>query len=277
MKSLMLFAMAAAAASAQPSGHLGLQLWSFRAQFKEDVPGTLAIAHNMGFSVVETAGTYGLTARVFRDDLAKQGLTPVSAHFSYAILDGQLDQVIADAKTLGVRFVVLPAIPHSPTHFSVEEARAAAVKLNRWGAAIKAAGMTFAYHTHGYEFRPDPRTGETPFEALMKGTDPSMVSLELDVFWVTHAGVDPLALLRKYPGRWKMLHLKDLRSGAALDNSGAAPAEDDVPVGTGQVSWPRILEAAREAGVEYYFIEDESPAPLTNVPLSLRYLSDFKL
>jgi sugar phosphate isomerase/epimerase len=99
----------------------------------------------------------------------------------------------------------------------------------------------------------------------------------MDVFWVAHAGVDPAALLARYPGRWRMLHLKDLRRGAKRDATGAAPATDDVPVGQGEVHWPAVLSEARRAGVEYYFIEDESVAPLENVPTSLRYLSRFHL
>jgi sugar phosphate isomerase/epimerase len=276
MRSL-LFALALAGVSAQAaSGHLGLQLWSFRNQLKVDVPAGLATAAADGFKVVETAGTYGLSAGDFAAQLKAHGLRPVSAHLGFAALEGNLAGSIADARALGVDYVVVAWIPHNPAHFGVAEARAAAAKFNAWGAALKAQGIKFAYHTHGYEFVPDAG-GETPFDVLMASTQPDLVYLEMDVFWVAHAGVDPAALLARYPGRWRMLHLKDLRRGAKRDATGAAPATDDVPVGQGEVHWPAVLSEARRAGVEYYFIEDESVAPLENVPTSLRYLSRFHL
>ncbi len=258
------------------SDRLGLQLWSFRNQLKADVPAGLATAAADGFKIVETAGTYGLSADDFAAQLKAHGLRPVSAHIGFAELDGNLAGSIAQAKALGVRYVVVAWIPHNPAHFGVAEARAAAAKFNAWGAALKAEGIQFGYHTHGYEFVPDAG-GETPFDVLMASTQPDLVCLEMDVFWVTHAGVDPVALLARYPGRWKMLHLKDLRKGAKRDATGAAPATDDVPVGQGVVRWPAVFAAAQKAGVEYYFIEDESVAPLQNVPISLRYLARFHL
>jgi sugar phosphate isomerase/epimerase len=258
------------------SDHLGLELWSLRNQLKVDVPAGLAIAASDGFTVVETAGTYGLAAGDFAAQLHAHGLRPVSAHLGFAELEGNLEGSIAQARALGVDYVVVAWIPHHPAHFGVADARAAAAKFNAWGAALKAHGIKFGYHTHGYEFVPEAG-GETPFDVLMSSTQPDLVCLEMDVFWVAHAGVDPVALFQRYPGRWQMLHLKDLRKGAKRDATGAAPATDDVPVGQGEVDWPAVLAAARLAGVKYYFIEDESVSPLQNVPVSLRYLARFHL
>src|SRR5208337_5366935 len=134
----------------------------------------------------------------------------VSAHFGYELLDGDLANVIAQAKALGVEYIAVPVIPHQILHFTPEDARRAAAKFNAWAAVIHANGLKFAYHTHGYEFQPG-RNGEIPFDVLVHSTRPDLVSFEMDVFWVAHAGVDPVALLRRYPGRWRMLHLKDLR------------------------------------------------------------------
>lgn len=272
---LMLFTAAAAVAS-PPSAHLGLQFWSLRAQFKDDVPRTLQLARDFGFTLVETAGTYGLDPAVFRAEIERHGMRAVSAHFGYLALDRDLSGTIAQAQALGVRYVVVPYIPHGDRPLDAAQARAAAAKLNVWGAALRANGLKLAYHTHGYEFSPGP-DGETPFDVLARSTRPDLLSLEMDVFWVAHAGADPVQLLNRYPGRWKMLHLKDLRAGARTDETGAAPATDILAVGQGVIPWPRVFRAARAAGVEYYFIEDESVDPVRSIPASLRYLAPFHL
>ncbi|MBK8474810.1 MAG: sugar phosphate isomerase/epimerase [Opitutaceae bacterium] len=94
----------------------------------------------------------------------------------------------------------------------------------------------------------------------------------MDTFWVAHAGVDPVKLLEKYPSRWRLLHLKDIRLGAAVAVTRSAPREDNVALGSGQIDWPAFLRAAERAGVEYYFIEDEGAIPSETIPASLRYL-----
>ena len=169
-------------------------------------------------------------------------------------------------------------IPHNESGFTEADVRRAAADFNAWGAAFQAAGITFAYHPHGYEFRPLTGGGErTHFDLLVAETKPEFVSFEMDVFWVTHPGQDPAKLLAKYPNRWALMHLKDLRRGAATGiHTGHAPQTDDVPLGTGQVNWPAVLKQAAAVGVKHYFIEDESAAPLNAVPVSVRYLQSVK-
>jgi len=118
---------------------------------------------------------------------------------------------------------------------------------------------------------------QTHFDLLVTETKPEFVSFEMDVFWVTHPGQDPAKLLAKYPNRWALMHLKDLRRGAATGiHTGHAPQADDVPLGTGQVNWPAVLKQAAAVGVKHYFIEDESAAPLEAVPASVKYLQGVK-
>jgi sugar phosphate isomerase/epimerase len=266
---------ASAINAAPPAGQLGLQLWSLRQDFASNVALGLDEAKGFGFTVLETAGTYDLPAPDFRRQLDARGLRAVSAHFPYDRLKTDLPGVIAEAKTLGVEFVVIPWLPQP--EFNADLARAIAPEFNAWGKAIQAAGMKFAFHPHGYEFHPVPGGhGETPFDLLVALTRPGVVSFEMDVFWVAHAHVDPVALLARYPDRWTLLHVKDLRIGAAITGTRSAPAEDHVAVGTGQLDWPAILRAAKSAGVSYYFIEDETVAPLQNIPASLRYLKSLK-
>jgi sugar phosphate isomerase/epimerase len=259
-------------------GTAGLQLYSLREQFKQDVPGTLDRVKALGFTLVETAGTYGNTPEKFAQMLKERGLTPVSAHYQYEALTKDIAAVVREAQALGVQFVVCPWIPHQGDVFTEADARRAAADFNRWGEALQAAKIRFGYHCHGYEFRP-LREGakETAFDVLVRETKPSLVTFEMDVFWVMHPGQDPAALLAKYPTRWGLMHLKDIRKGAATGSfTGHAPLTDDVTLGTGQVDWPRVLKEAARVDVKYYFIEDESPTVLEQIPHSLKYLESLK-
>jgi sugar phosphate isomerase/epimerase len=272
-KQLLLSALltVSAACAAPLDGKLGLQLWSLRHEFEADVTKGLDETQSFGFTLVETAGTYGLTPADFRGRLAAHGLGVVSAHFGYDRLKNDLSGVIADAKALGAEYVVLPWLPQ--TEFDPATAREVAPLFNQWGHALQAAGLKFAFHPHGYEFHPVPGGhGETAFDLLVGLTEPAVVSFEMDVFWIAHAGVDPVALLARYPDRWTLMHVKDMRTGAAIAGMRSAPQADQVAVGTGQLNWPAILRAAKSAGVKYYFIEDETVAPLQNIPVSLHYL-----
>jgi sugar phosphate isomerase/epimerase len=182
------------------------------------------------------------------------------------------------AQALGVKFVMCAWIPHAESSFNEADVERTAADFNAWGAAFKAAGITFTYHPHGYEFLPlKEGGGRTHFDLLVQETKPEFVSFEMDVFWVTHPGQDPAKLLVQYPNRWALMHLKDLRRGAPTGiHTGHAPSSDDVPLGTGQVNWPAVLKQAAAVGVKHYFIEDESVAPLESVPLSVKYLKEVK-
>ncbi len=252
----------------------GLQLYSLRAQLASDPAGALNLIRSWGVTEVETAGIPKIPAAELADMLHTRGLKAVSAHFQYARLEKDLDATVADARSLGVRYALCPSIPHpAGAVFDADAARTVAAKFNLWGAAFKAAGIQFAYHTHGFEFTPSGQEGETVFDVLVRATDPALVKLEMDVFWVFVPGIDPVSLLEKYPDRWVMLHLKDLRRGAK--RGGAArdtPATDRVAVGAGQIDWPAVIRAAQRIGVKYYFIEDEGVAPLADIPASIAYL-----
>jgi sugar phosphate isomerase/epimerase len=236
-------------------------------------------ARNLGFTYIEGGSPpKGVTTEAYNAELASRGLRMASAGFAYEKLAADLAGAVAQAKGLGVKYVMVAWIPHKDEiPFTDADARRAAADFNTWGAAFKAAGITFAYHPHGYEFRPDGN-GDTPFDVLARSTNADSVSFELDVFWATHGGQDPVALMAKYPDRFRLMHVKDIRKGAPTGiYTGHAPGTDDVPVGTGQVDWPAVLAKAQSIGVEWYFIEDESPSPLQNVPLSVAYVESLGL
>jgi len=148
--------------------------------------------------------------------------------------------------------------------------------FNKWGAAAVREGLRFAYHIHGYEFLPSPEG--TLLDTLFARTDPQYVDYELDVFWVTRGGGDPVSLLGRYGARCPILHLKDMRRGTKTGVlTGEAPVDTNVVLGTGIVAWPAVLKAAMKAGVKWYFIEDEHPDAVKQIPQSLDYLRSLKL
>lgn len=281
MKSLLLALLSASAACASNlTDRLGLQMYSLRVtSLQQGWRAGLDQAKALGFTVIEGGGPpKGVTVDAYKAELAARGLRLVSVGFPYERLAKDIAGAVAQARDLGAQYAAVAWIPHKDeSPFTDDDARKAAGDFDAWGAAFRAAGITFAYHPHGYEFRPGAN-GDTPFDVLVRSTKPDCVSFELDVFWATHGGQDPAALLAKYPRRWRLMHVKDIRKGAPTGiYTGHAPGTDDVAVGTGQVDWPAVLREARTVGVAWYLIEDESPTPLQNIPQSLAYLRSLDL
>lgn len=251
-------------------GPIGLQLYSLRDSFKNDVAGTLAKVRAFGFRNVELAGTYGQAPDRFRSLLASHDLKPIAGHFPYEQYRDDPEAVAREAKALGVKYAGCAWIPHQGEFDDAKCAEAIEV-FNRAGRALAKHGVRFFYHVHGYEFQ--PRGEETLFDRLMRETDPKWVTYEMDIFWVAYPGHDPVKLLQKYGRRWELMHLKDMRKGLATGSlSGSTDVTNDVALGTGKIDLPPLLRAAKKAGVKWYFIEDESPAVEQQLPVSLRYL-----
>lgn len=262
-------AQAAEPAGKSFKGALAVQLWSFRNDFKKDVPGTLKRVRELGFTNVELAGYYGMTAKQFRAELDKAGLKAVSMHVGYDAVRDHTDAIIADAKVLGVGYVGVPWIKSPLTR---QDCLDAINVFNQAGSKLAANGLKFFYHLHGYEFVPDPGGQGTLFDLLMTKTDPRYVSMQLDTAHVAFPGQDPAQLMRKYPGRFTSLHLKDVRGDVAGNNSGTFKDEDGRPLGKGKINWPEVLKAARQEGVRWYIVEDEAPTVWQTIPETLHYL-----
>jgi sugar phosphate isomerase/epimerase len=170
---------------------------------------------------------------------------------------------------------VVAWIPHR-SDFKPEDCRRAASDFNRWGEKLKAAGLVFGYHPHGYEFR--AHGDGTLLDLLIAETRPELVTFEMDVFWVVHGGGDPVQLMKKYPRRFAMMHLKDMKKGTAVGiPTGNAPDDTNVVIGTGQIDFKAILREAVRIGMKHYFIEDESVEAINQLPLSLDYLRRLRL
>lgn len=252
------------------NGKIAVQLWSFRDSFKSDVPGTLKRVRDLGFRYVELAGYYDLSPQQFKAELDKAGLKAVSMHIGFDEAETKIDEFIKDAKILGVTNIGVPWI-NSP--FTLQDCEKAIAVFNRAGEKCARNGIAFFYHTHGYEFVPNPKGKGTLFELLMAKTNPKFVKYQLDTFHVTHPEQDPAKLIQKYPRRFTTLHLKDIRKEVVGDNSGGMKDEDGCPIGQGKINWQAVLRAAKKDGAQWYIIEDETPTVWTGVPQSLQYLS----
>ena len=255
-------------------GPVGLQLYSLREQFQKDVPGTLDEVKNCGVRYAELAGTYGLSADKFKQELAARGIEPVSAHFAYERYRDDAEGVAKEAEQLGLKYAGCAWISHTGD-FDEKTCREAIAVFNKAGETLAKHGIKFFYHVHGYEFQPFGQG--TLLDLLITETKPKDVSYEMDIFWIVFPGQDPVKLLNKYGKRWELAHLKDMRKGTVTGSlSGGTDVKNDAALGKGLMDLPAILRAAKKAGVKWYFIEDESPWSEQQIPESLRYLEQVK-
>jgi sugar phosphate isomerase/epimerase len=251
----------------------GMQTYTFRHSMKKSVPAVLDSIKSLGITILEgNTGGEGLGAEAFRKLLDERGMKCVSVGADYNELVKDPAEVARKAKIIGASYVMVAWIPHGK--FDLEVAKKAVEDFNKAGKVLKENGITFCYHIHGYEFV--PYNGETLFDYIVKNTNPKYVSFELDMLWAFHGGQDPAKLLLKYPNRWKLVHLKDLKKGVKGDLTGSTSVENDVVLGTGQLDVPSILKAAKKVGVKYYFIEDESSVYGKQIPQTMEYLKSLK-
>lgn len=244
-------------------------MYSLRFYAPSDPVAKLDKVKEYGFPTIEGGAPRGMTDYAQR--LEERGLKLVSTGADFAALKRDPDQVVESVIKSGAKYVMCAWIPHPKNHFSEKEAREAIEVFNKAGEKFRAAGITFTYHCHGYEFQPFDDKG-TLFDLIVRETRPEWVSFEIDVFWAAQGGADPARLIEKHGSRFKLMHVKDLRKGADINSSGSAPDEDSVPVGQGSIDWVAVLRAAQKAGIEHYFIEDEAKNAADQIPHSLRYL-----
>ena len=255
-------------------GPLGIQLYSLRDQLKNDVPGTLAKVHDFGFHDVETYSTHGKSPEEFAALLKANHLRAVSGHFGFDRFEKDPEAVAKEAKALGLQYAGVAWVPHTG-QITEQWVRDTAKVFNKAGEVLAKHGIKFFYHNHGYEFV--PHGDGTLFDLLMAETKPEFVCYEMDVMWAVFPGQDPVKLMEKYGKRWQLMHIKDLKKGVATGSlSGGTDHTNGVAIGTGQTDWPALLRASQKAGVKYYFIEDEAPTVLEQIPQSLKYLEQVK-
>lgn len=249
---------------------VGLQTYSLRGIMKGDVDDALKHMAAMGFHEVELHDLYGLAPDVMLAKLAQHKLHARGFMATFERLESDMAGAIADAVALRVDYFVCPWIPHGEVfdHQDMERALGLFAKV---AEALAPSGIRFAYHMHGYEFAPSP-TGELFADQMLKRSA-GAYDFEMDVYWFVFAGADPVAYLKRYPGRFPLLHLKDLRKGVATGpTNGKGNVEDNVPLGEGQANIAAVVAAARTQGARWFFLEDESSRALEQLPESLAFL-----
>ena len=243
-------------------GRIGIQLYTVRKPAATDLGGVLEQLAKIGYKEVEFAGTYNHTAAEARDMLKHNGLVAPSAHIAIDAIQSEPDKTFADAHTLGLQWITVPSLPRG-NHVTADDWKGVAAQFNDAATKAKAAGFRFAFHNHNDIVK---KTGDVlPVEILMAETDPGLVSYEMDLFWAVSGGADPIALLKRYPGRFKMFHVKD----------GVAPYTDktQTDVGKGSIDFKPIFADAK--GIEHYFVESDSAAdPMMFAANSYQYLKN---
>jgi len=252
---------------------LGIEAYTFRNSFSKNPNATLDTIQAMGFTEME--GSPGrIPPSEFKRMCDLRGIRIPAMGVGYDQLVRTPDSVAELAKRMGATYVMCAWVPHGAV-FNLDNARKAVEDFNQAGKVLKNKGLVFCYHAHGYEFQ--PYGNGTLLDYIIENTNPDYVSFEMDIFWIHFGGGNPVALLKQYGNRWKLMHLKDLRKGAVRNPTGLTSPENDVPLGTGELDIPAILKEANQIGILHFFIEDESNQPNIQVPESIIYLKSLTL
>jgi sugar phosphate isomerase/epimerase len=255
---------------AEPSGRaLGIQLYTVAAELAADLPGTLKTLRTIGYRVVESAGFQKLSAIDFRKALEAAGLRCASAHLHFTADDP--GPLFEDAHAVGAHYAVSSMMIAPPAGVSasgpgkalsdltLDDFKRTAELANRIGAKAKQAGLQYVYHNHNFEFK-DQGNGQTGYDLLLKETDPELVKFELDCGWMVAAGFSPVEYFKKYPNRYRLIHVKDfLLTGKPTTDLMGAGRPKGTELGKGHIDYKPIFAAAGPAGVEYFFSEQEPP------------------
>lgn len=256
---------------------IGVQLYTVRDLMKEDFDGTIAKVAQAGYKEVEFAGYFGRTAQQVKDVLQKNGLTAPSTHVQYDELDDKFPSVIEFSKTVGMDYIICPWIPEE-LRKSSDIWKQASDKFNKCGEQTKKAGMQFGYHNHWFEFL--PTNGKLPYDELLKDCDSNLVKMEMDLCWAEAAGADPVKYFTKYPGRFPLVHVKDLKTKPKVSSGGAQNFGDTVDlteVGSGIIDWKRIFAHSQQAGIKHYIVEHDHPKqPIESITKSYQYLESLR-
>lgn len=236
----------------------GLALYTVREDMETDPKATLQNVADIGYQFVEAAGYkdrkfYGMEPVEFKNYLNQIGLIPLSSHQATVTLENA-DEMIADVKAAGFEYFVVPIPPMGlfktdpatkKRGFTGGNANLAEI-LDILGEKCDKAGLKLLYHNHDFEFEKDA-DGIVPIEYLLENCNPAYVNFQIDLYWVSKVGVDPVAYFKKYPGRFKLWHVKD------MDLEGRF-----APVGTGTIDFARILAQKNLSGMEYYYVEQDA-------------------
>lgn len=248
-------------------GKIGLQLYTVRRELQKDFEGTLAQVAAIGYSEVEFAGYYDRSPQRVKGLLTRNNISAPSSHMQLPAMRQNLDKLIEAAKIIGHDYLVLAYLMPAERK-TIDDFKQVAYSLNMAGETCSKAGITLAYHNHDFEFV--PMGGDIPYNTLLKGTDPNLVKLELDLYWLTKAKQPVAEVLAKLKGRVPLVHIKD------MDNT---PKQFFTEVGRGIIDYKSLLAEAQRTGVKHFFVEqDECPgSPLDSIKISYDFLSHIRL
>jgi sugar phosphate isomerase/epimerase len=265
-------AVASAAACTQRSVHvppaarridrIGLQLYTVRRDMAVNVESTLQRVSAIGYRDVEFAGYYDRDPAKLRATLDALQLAAPSTHVGLPDVEAKWSTTAAAARVLGHRWVIVASVNERGAFSSIAGVKSLAARFNAAGRRARDAGLRIGFHNHNSEFK--PVDGAEPLEVLLSETDPSLVDFEMDLYWITQAGADPLAYFARHPGRFKLAHAKD---------SGGPPAHEMRDVGAGVIDWKKLLAPGTGAGFERFFVEHDQPKDaFASVAASYAYL-----
>ncbi len=252
---------------------IGLQIYTVAEACARDLPGALRRVAEIGYKEVELGSFsyYGLKPAALRRLLSDNGLACTSAPFGTQALRVDWEKHIQEARELGAYYMLCASLDPKDRS-SLDALRRAADLFNHAGEQCRKSGVGFAYHCHNFDFR--EVEGKVAYDVLLRHTDPKYVDMEMDCFWVTMAGKAPVAYFKQYPGRFALLHIKDLKPGFPPTTGDVEGGNPFTEVGRGIINWKRIFAAAREGGLRHYSVEQDrcDRDPFESIRISYEYL-----
>ena len=258
--------------------NIGVQLYTVRSAMERDFAGTLAQVAAIGYKEVEFAGYFDRSPKDIRSLLDRHGLTSPSTHVDYEVLGDKWGNEIETSRIIGQSYIICPGIPEEILN-RPDGWKQAAETFNRAGEVSKKAGIQFGYHNHWSEFY--PVNGKRPYDFLLEHCDPDLVKMEMDLCWIEVGGGDPLDYFHRYPGRFPLVHVKDVKRIPTQKESGGQDFGSSMPgmteVGSGVIDWKRIFAQSEVAGIKHYFVEHDNPqAPFDSIRKSFNYLEQLR-
>lgn len=247
---------------------IALQMYSLRNEMKVDPVKYLKMIPTMGITNLEGGGGYGMTELEYEKILSENNLKTIGVGADYDQLSKDLQPIIDNAKKFGTKYVTCYWISHPDGPISLEKTKEATALFNKAGAELQKEGITLLYHPHGYEFVKDEKI--IPMNYMLKNA--KNFAFNMDVFWVKMGGGDPLKIMKAYPGKFPMLHLKDRAKGTYGSKDGRGDVETNVVLGTGDIDIEGIIKEAQKQGTAYLTIEDESSRSVEQIPQSVAYI-----
>jgi len=260
---------------------IGLQLYTIREEMERNVEETLSRVAAIGYREVEFAGYFEHAPKDIRRILDQNGLTAPSTHVDYKSLESNWEQVVRAAQIIGHKYIVNSMVDLDLIGDTDGWKRAANI-FNRAGEFSKKADIQFAYHNHFFEFF--PLNGKLPYDLLLEACDPEFVKMEIDFCWIVAVGQDPLTYFQRYPGRFPLAHVKQLKKlpvRTAGDEASLILFERTLPditeVGEGVIDWKHIFSQSTQASIQHFFVEHDAPqSPFDSIQMSYEYLEKLR-